>query len=160
MRTSYEKLDAKWKRNGRLSQNERLNYSIYFCTWLGYLGVACESFRDLNLRLLLQKFRPAEFCELVPVVDAIGSKIKKHCDSLRKFRNSVFHLRSDAVDMNSFLSQTERLEWAKELHEDFKGFFSSYRVMCFVHYVTNERLDETAGWLDKRKKAAARSDKP
>lgn len=143
MRTNFEKSEAKWKQRGRLSRNDAVNQSIYFCTWLGFLGVTCESFRKLGLRLLLQENRPKEFCELTPKVDEIGKAMKQNFDSLRKFRNSVFHLRYDTGEMERFLSKkVERLIWAEELHTAFKEFFSNYRILCQVHYVIHERTSE------------------
>lgn len=151
MRDNYQKLEAKRQRNGRLSRNDAVNWSIYFCTWLGYLGVACESFRGLNVRLLLRESRPDEFRELVPLADGIGKTMKQHYDPLRKFRNSVFHLRGDAEDMKSFLSkQDSRLEWAGGLHEELGNFCSNYRILCQVHYVMNERFNEVDSFKRKQ----------
>ncbi|WP_296661731.1 hypothetical protein [Paraburkholderia sp.] len=144
MRSHYAKLRDKWDSRNQISQNNRVNFGIYFCSWLGFLGVTSEGFRDLNLRLLLQRERPASFAELTNKSDEIGKIMKKHEDPLRKFRNDVFHLRKNSDGMTKFLSgEVNRLEWAEELHEKFSEFFSEYRILCEVHYILNGRNSES-----------------
>lgn len=143
MRTNYAKLSTQRKQRGRLSRKGDVNLSIYFCSWLGFLAVTCEGFKKLQVRLLLQKNRPEDFCELVPKSDGIGRTIKQHFDPLREFRNSVFHLRDDTGSINRFFTQkVGRLLWAEKLHADFVDFFSDYRVLCEVHYVLKDRTSE------------------
>lgn len=67
-----------------------------------FLGVVCEGFRGLNIRLLLNNERPNTFQELLPISDAIGTLMKAHSDSLRKFRNNVFHMRENSDFLSHF----------------------------------------------------------
>jgi hypothetical protein len=153
MRKNSKRLEAKRDKVGLLSRNDRIDYRIYFGTWLGYLGVACETFRGLNIRLLLADKRPKEFAELIPEADKIGSKIKEHFDPLRKVRNSIFHLRSNADAIVEFIDHDERVGWAKQLHDELGKFLSSYRILCSVHYLMNDRLDEANDLIAEKRKS-------
>jgi hypothetical protein len=136
MRSNYVKLKSKFKQHGRLSRKDTVDYGIYFCTWLGFLGVTCEGFRKLSFRLLLQNNRPEDFRELIPKSDWIGGMIKQHADTLREFRNNVFHLRDDIGPIERFLAnESVLLKWAEDLHTAFRDLFSGYRVLCEVHYI-------------------------
>ncbi len=143
MRANYVKLRAKGKQRGELNQNDAVDESIYFITWLGFLGVSCEGFRKVKMRLLLQNERPEEFHELIPKSDEIGMAMKRYADPLRKVRNNVFHLRDDIEAIELFFAdEALRLPWAEELHAAFVQFFSDYRVLCEVHYMVNDRTSE------------------
>lgn len=144
MLENYEKLSKKWEKADRLSQCEKVNQRIYLSSWLGFLGVTCEGFRHLNMRLLLQNERPKHFKELIPIADDIGRLMKKHSDSLREFRNNVFHLRKNTEMVRQFFDHhSERLPWAHELHKALAGFFSKYRIQCEVHYFMHNRKGES-----------------
>lgn len=143
MLKNYKKLNTKWNQRNRLSQNDRVQLSIYFCTWLGFLAVTAEGFKKLAFRKLLQHARPPDFVELIPPADELGKLLKKHDDALRKFRNNVFHLRESLEEMEHFFRERpNRLEWAEELQEAFDKFFSTYRVLCQVQYLIENRDDE------------------
>ncbi|WP_459724420.1 hypothetical protein [Sideroxyarcus sp. TK5] len=143
MLNNYKKLTKKWQQRGSLTPNNRVQLSIYFGTWLGFLAVTAEGFKKLAIRKLVQADRPPDFVELVPQADMLGSLLKKHDDALRRFRNTVFHLREDTQDIERFFNeQPNRLEWAEELQSAFDNFFSSYRILCQVHYVIENRSDE------------------
>ncbi len=99
--------------------------AIYFFTWLGFLGVTCEGFKKIGMRLLLQNERPDQFRELIPKSDEIGRAMKRHSDPLREVRNNVFHLRDDTEAIKRFFAdEAGRLAWAEELHKKFVQFFS------------------------------------
>ena len=156
MRQNHDRLFRKWEKNDHLSLNDEINIRIYFYTWLGYLGVTCEGFKELKMRPLLQDSRPKSFNELIPKCDEIGSLLKLHADSLREFRNNVFHLRADIKAILRFASDDEgRLAWAGELHSAIENFFSQYRLLCEVHYLMHNRGIESkiAGRHAKRRKA-------
>ncbi|MCP6031699.1 hypothetical protein NL371_26770, partial [Klebsiella pneumoniae] len=86
-----------------------------------------EGFRGLNIRLLLNNERPNTFQELLPISDAIGTLMKANSDSLRKFRNNVFHMRENSDFLSHFFDKDfERLSWARELHTALSIFFSEY----------------------------------
>lgn len=143
MLKNYQKLNRKWDRYGRLSRNDEIQIRIFFFSWLGYLGVVCEAVKKLNLRNLLIQDRPDQFREIVPLSDVLGKVMNSHSDSLRKFRNSVFHLRDSPEDVRKFFERDKnRLEWAKELHKTLDELFSEYRVCCEVHYLINNRKGE------------------
>jgi hypothetical protein len=143
MLKNHRRLNQKWSQHGRLSQNERGQLSIYFCTWLGFLGVTAEGFKNLAIRKLVQDARPPEFVELVPSADELGKLLNKHDDALRKFRNDVFHLRDNTDQLTQFFNgRPDRLRWAEELQAAFGRFFSNYRVLCQVHYVIDNRKEE------------------
>lgn len=143
MHSNYRKLVSKRNLRGRLGKNDQVNQGIYFCTWLGYLAVTCEGFTKLKMRVLLQENRPEDFRELIPKSDELGKVMKQHSDSLRKFRNDVFHLREDADELLQFLTKRDlRLEWAEKFHAAFSDFFSAYRVLCLVHYAMHGRTGE------------------
>jgi hypothetical protein len=155
MRKNYEKLSHKLEKNKYLSQNDRVNFRIYFSSWLGYLGVTCEGFRNLSMRLLLKKNRPESFCELISKCDEIGRLLKRHAESLREFRNNVFHLREDIRAILLFAADDAgRLAWAGELHSTIAEFLSEYRVLCEVHYVMHGRRSESqiGGKYPRRRK--------
>lgn len=143
MHQNYKKLKRKIEKSDRLSRNEKINYRIYLVSWLGFLAVTCEGFGKLKMRLLLQEHRPAEFMELMQLSDKIGTIMKVHADSLREFRNNVFHLRdSPAVIQQFFARDAERLSWAHTLHAIMEKFFSAYRAECEWHYAIHHRRGE------------------
>jgi hypothetical protein len=155
MRQNHDRLFRKWKKNDHLSLNDQINIRIYFYTWLGYLGVTCEGFKKLRMRPLLKDSRPKSFNELIPNCDEITSLLKLHSDSLREFRNNVFHLRDDIKAILRFAFDDEgRLAWAGELHFAIEKFFSQYRVLCEVHYLMHNRSIESriVGQPAKRRK--------
>lgn len=132
------------KKNGHLSQREEFDTRIYFSAWLGFLGVVCEGFRKLNIRVLLENDRPASFKDLLPISDSIRKLMKEHSDPLRIYRNNIFHLRENTEFIRHFFdTEVERLSWARELHLLLAKFFSQYRVCCEVHYVFNGRKGES-----------------
>lgn len=150
---NYEKLRQKSHINGQLNERDEIDIRIYLSTWLGFLGVVCEGVRKLNLRILLNNERPDNFKELIPISDSIGKLMKEHADSLRTFRNNVFHLRENASFVYDFFDVNfERISWARELHMALSYFFTQYRVHCEVHYVINGRKGES----DLIKKKAVR----
>ncbi|MBV6826444.1 hypothetical protein [Pseudomonas sp. PD9R] len=144
MRNNYLALDKKWLKKNRLSQGEQIKIGVYLSSWLGFLAVTCEGFNKLNMRLLLQNNRPPNFQKLISASDDIGKTLKLHTDALRKFRNTVFHLRDNIEAVNHFFAHdADRLPWAIELHSTIEKFFSKYRVQCEVHYLTNDRQSES-----------------
>ncbi len=144
MLENYDKLSRKLHKNGHLSRREEIHIRTYLFTWLGFLGVVCEGFRNLNMRTLLNNKRPSEFKELLPISDGIGKLMKEHADSLREFRNKVFHLRENTDFVHNFFDKKlERLPWARELHMALAELFSQYRVLCEVYYVMNGRKGES-----------------
>ncbi|KOQ22612.1 DUF6896 domain-containing protein [Achromobacter xylosoxidans] len=150
MRINYEKIIAQTKKHAQLSQNKEVQARIYATSWLAYLAATCEGFQKKNVRQTLIKSRPKEFLELIPECDNIGSLIKLHDDALRKFRNSVFHLRDTPRPIiNFFADDQTRLTWAETLHRAFNSFCSNYRILCEVHYMMNNRMDESI--MKKRK---------
>jgi hypothetical protein len=143
MQENYKNLDNKWEKRGRLSRNDNVKLGIYLSSWLGFLGVTCEGFNKLRMRLLLQENRPERFRKLISKSDSIGSMLKQHSDSLREFRNNVFHLRKDVEAIQQFFAKdAERLQWAGEIHTAIAEFFSDYRILCEVHYVIHGRRSE------------------
>ncbi|WP_317418757.1 MULTISPECIES: DUF6896 domain-containing protein [unclassified Morganella (in: enterobacteria)] len=153
---NYNKLNQKMKKKVHLSQQEKSDTRIYLSAWLGFLGVVCEGFRKLNIRVLLDNNRPSSFKNLLPISDSIGKLMKENSDPLRIFRNNIFHLREDTKFAYHFFNpEVERLSWACELHFLLTKFFSQYRVCCEVHYVFNGRKGES----DLIKKKAMRRKK-
>lgn len=143
MLKNYKKLIAKWNQRNRLSQNDRVQLSIYFCIWLGLLAVTAEGFKKQGIRRLVQDARPPEIVELIPKADELGKLLKKHDDALRKFRNNVFHLRESTEEIERFFHERpNRLEWAEELQAVFGQFFSTYRILCQVHYAIKSRKED------------------
>lgn len=143
MRENHEKLDAQWRKAGKLSRNDEGQNRIYFFSWLGFLAVTCEGFRDMNMRRLLMEERPDGFRELLPLSDALGKLINAHWHPLREFRNNVFHLRDSPEKIRKFFSKdVDRLSWARDLHDALKRFFAEYQIQCTVHYAMNSRKGE------------------
>jgi hypothetical protein len=96
------------------------------------------------MRILLDNERPCDFKELLPISDGIGKLMKEHSNSLRTFRNNIFHLRENTDFLRHFFDEeVERIPWARELHLKFSEFFSQYRVFCEVHYIINGRKGES-----------------
>jgi hypothetical protein len=144
MRRNYEKLSVRMKKNGYLSQKDRVELRIFFTSWLGYLRTTSEGFQQLNMRLLLTQNRPPPFRDLISKSDEIDRNLKRHGDALRDFRNNVFHLREDIKPLMRFaVDDMDRLTWAQEVHSALDEFFSSYRVLCEVHYVMHGREGES-----------------
>ncbi|WP_269962912.1 DUF6896 domain-containing protein [Pseudomonas citronellolis] len=154
MRKNYEKLNGKWSKDGGLNQDEGVDFRIYFSSWLGFLAVTCEGFKGLSVRVLLTQNRPKMFADLTVFADPIGRLMKQHADTLREFRNTVFHLRENLAAARSFFApDANRLSWSIELHDAFERFFREYRVLCEVHYLLHERKgDITLFKKQKRKK--------
>ncbi|WP_250504275.1 hypothetical protein [Caballeronia sp. AZ7_KS35] len=143
MRKNYDRLYDRWRKRRSLPATQTTELRIYCLSWLAYLRATCEGFEALRVRVLLLEDRPEEFVELVPDADAIGKAMKRHSDLLRRVRNNVFHLRSDVdVVRRFFIEGADRLAWAREVHLAFADFFSSYRVLCEVHYMVNGRYGE------------------
>jgi len=143
MLNNYKRLITKRNQRSRLNQNDDVQLSIYFCTWLGLLGVTAEGFKKLGIRRLVKDARPSDFVELIPKADELGKLLKKHDGALRKFRNNFFHLLESVEEIERlFYEQPNRLEWAEELQAAFNRFFSSYRILCQVHYVIENRKEE------------------
>ncbi|WP_082582943.1 hypothetical protein [Frateuria sp. Soil773] len=143
MLENYDNLYRKWKKNNSLSHRKVVELRIYMSSWLGFLAVTCEGFENLGMHLLLHDSRPAAFEELIPKSDAVGKLIKRHRNPLREFRNKTFHLRKDPEAIRRFFDpDANRLTWARELHDAFEDFFSSYRFQCEVHYADNGRRGE------------------
>lgn len=157
MRKNYERISGRWRKTGKLSQGNEVELRVYLSSWLGFLAVTCEGFRDLKIRVLLKEDRPESFSELVPIADSIGRMMKKHSDHLRKYRNNIFHLREDLeVIRNFFANEAERLPWSRELHTAIAEFFSQYRVLCEVHYIINGRKSEmTSSKTPKRRRISS-----
>lgn len=149
MLENYKKLIKK-KKQRDLNKNEHYKVSIYFSTWLGFLAVTAEGYKKLGIRMLVKEDRPTEFSELISKADELGKLVKKHDDALRKFRNNVFHLRENTDEIEGFFRERpNRVEWAEELQTAFNEFFSSYRVLCQVHYVHENRKE---GCLNSHRK--------
>ncbi|MDN3562631.1 hypothetical protein [Vreelandella neptunia] len=143
MQKNYRKLKEKSNKHNRICQSDRVNLSIYFCTWLGFLAVTSEGFKKLSMRMLILNERPHDFIELIPKVDELGSLMKKHSNQLRRFRNNIFHLRENHREVEQFLEgQHNRLKWAEELQIVFGEFFSEYRVLCQFYYIIEDRKEE------------------
>jgi len=143
MYSNYKKLVDKSNKSGGLSQDDKVQLSIFFCTWIGFLAVTSEGFKKLIVRKLLKENRPNEFEELIPKADSLGKLMNTHKDDLRRFRNNVFHLRENTEDFERFIdSQPNRLEWAEKLQATLGEFFSLYRVISQVHYAINNRKEE------------------
>lgn len=153
MLENYDKISLKVQSAGQLNQREQVDKRIYLTTWLGLLGVVCEGYRKLKMRVLLEKHRPDSFKELIEKANSIGKIMKEHADSLRKFRNDIFHLReSNELIRHFFERKIERLSWARELHLALADFFSQYSVICEVHYILNDRFGESDLVKNKKKK--------
>ncbi len=140
---NYKKLIAKRDKQGRLSRKSRVEQSIYFSSWLGFLAVTAEGFKRLKVRKLMKDDRPSDFVELIPEADKLGKFLKKHDDALRRFRNNVFHLRDNTEEIERFFrEQPNRLEWAEELQTKFSEMFSNYRIICQTYYILEGRKEE------------------
>jgi len=146
MRKNYKKAKASVKRTGSNDEID-IERSIYLSSWLGFLGVNCEGFKKLRMRLLLSTERPESFHELIPQSDHIGRIINQNADALRELRNDIFHVRTDLNAVrNFFCSDNDRLSWAISLHDKMASFFSDYRILCEVHYLMNDRHSESTAW--------------
>lgn len=144
MRKNYIILASKLEKNKYLSQNDEVEFRIYFSSWLGYLYATCEKFDKPTMSILLAENRPDSFRELIAKAEEITKLIKLHYNPLRKLRNNVFHTRADVKPTLQFATdEMGRLSWAGELHFALAQFFSMYRILCEVHYLTHDRLGES-----------------
>lgn len=144
MRANYRTLLSRLEKNKVLSQEDAINFRIYFSTWLGYLYATCEGFDKLSMWVLLKESRPASFLEIIPKWQEVARLIKLHEGALRTLRHNVFHVRADIKPIMQFAADDAgRLSWAGELHFAVAEFFSMYRLLCEVHYLTHDRLSES-----------------
>jgi hypothetical protein len=144
MRKNYQKVAKKLENNKKLSGKDQVEFRIYFSSWLSYLYATCEKFDHPKMAILLAKNRPESFRELIGKSAEITQLIKLHKNPLRKLRNNVFHTREDVKPILQFAAdEAGRLLWAGELHSSMAEFFSKYRILCEVHYLTHNRLGES-----------------
>lgn len=140
----YEEINQLLEKEKNLSNADGIKFRVYLLSWLGYLHTTADGFKSLNMRLLLQKKRPADFLELVAKCNELGKLVKRHANELRELRNNIFHLRTDDKAISQFFSEEgKRIEWARALHAAFSSFFSDYRVIAEVHYLCSGRLGES-----------------
>ncbi|MDQ2150960.1 hypothetical protein RBI22_19865 [Alcaligenaceae bacterium C4P045] len=152
MRSDYKKIVSLSEKKGKLSQAKQLNLRVYGKSWLAYLLATCEGFKKINVRKTLIESRPAEFLELLPKCDRVGSLIKKHYDALREFRNNVFHVQSSSSPIIKFFDDdSTRLDWAETVHDALEDFCSDYRVLCEVHYAEKGRIGEGSIGMQKKR---------
>lgn len=157
----YEAINRIWVKKGKLNSSKRLEFRVYLLSWLGYLNTTAEGFREINVWLLLQNKRPGSFMELATKCGEIGSLEKRYADDLRTLRNDTFHLRADDGAITQFFADDgERMEWAKGLHAAFADFFSNYRILAEVYYLTRGRYGESQirreSMKQKKKKVVAK----
>jgi hypothetical protein len=144
MRCHYQKADRQRNSDGGFSQNNFVKFRVYLVTWLGYLRSTVEGFEKLGMWMLLSERRPLTFRELVAKWIDLECLKKLHGYDLKALRNDIFHLRDDNSSLERFFAdEGERLAWANELHTSMEAFFSTYRVLCEVHYVTHSRYAES-----------------
>lgn len=84
---------------------EFIAFTLY---WFASLFVVAEGWRELKLS--------------DPTVDHL---IDEHWDSLRKFRNAVFHFQKEDLKFKQFF-ELEKFNWAGELHAVFRVFFEAH----------------------------------
>lgn len=144
MRENYIKLHNKMESCGLLSINEKVEFRIYFLTWIGYLKETSEGFEKLNIRNLIIKKRPDYFNELIPIFDAINSVYSKIRKRIVQLRNDIFHFKKNNESIDNFFSEgVDILEQCNYLHKSNENFFSTYRILCEVHYFKNNRINES-----------------
>jgi hypothetical protein len=137
MRLNFERLDARRKSGKRLSRAMKYDWNQYLKIWLGFLYVAVEGFLELRISPTMTS-RGGQFESLASIAQRIEQAITIHQDSLRLYRNGTFHYQRDPEKFLQFIVNNERLNWAKSLHEDFKAFFSGYRVARTVTWALEE----------------------
>ena len=85
-------------------------FTVYMKFWLSSLYVTAKGFRELKLKN-----------------DNIERILGSHIHDLRQFRNSTFHFQKDTrKQVNFFDGAANRLNWAEELHSEFRAFFVEY----------------------------------
>lgn len=140
----YEEINQLLEKEKKLNNANGIKFRVYLLSWLGYLHTTADGFKSLNMRLLLQKKRPAGFLELVAKCNELGKLEKRHANELRELRNNIFHLRTNDKAISHFFSEEgKRIEWARGLHAAFSSFFSDYRIIAEVHYLCSGRLGES-----------------
>lgn len=152
MLRKYKELNNKRSKAGRLSMNKEKEETVFFFSWLGFLGVTCEGFNKARIFVTLRDCRPDKFNEMLQLCGELGRMIREHDDALRKVRNNIFHLRDSTDDLREFIlggGPVRRTTWAEQLHEKFAEFFSDYRTTCEVYYLLEDRRDESVLWAAK-----------
>jgi hypothetical protein len=82
-------------------------YITYMLYWLGGLFVVAEGWRELKIN-----------------DSAIDKMLTEHCDSLRLFRNAVFHFQlTDRKHVQFF--DPEKFNWATRLHLAIRAYFAA-----------------------------------
>jgi hypothetical protein len=83
------------------------DFLVYLTYWLAGLFVVAEGWKELGANY--------------PDID---NSLAEHWDSLKRFRNAVFHFQpNDRKHMQFF--EVERFNWAKDLHEAWRAFFAA-----------------------------------
>ena len=103
MRKNYKQLAGRLQSGRPLNQDEKVNFRIYFSSWLGYLYATHEGFLELHTDMptLLTEGRPASFVEVVPKWQEIARLIKHRNHQFKKLRNNVFHTSTNATHLVS-----------------------------------------------------------
>ena len=92
--------------NGPIMQD----FLIYMKYWLSALYVVIEGYREID-----------------PKNAALDALIASHGDSLRLYRNGVFHFQKQTTKNVQFHGHPDnRLNWAEDIHTEFENFFCAY----------------------------------
>jgi hypothetical protein len=134
MRQNFKKLQRESTSKGKLSRAKRFDYFLYLRVWIGFLYVVVEGFEELPIGETIIE-HGGLFLDLTESYENICRLSVLHKNSLRLFRNAIFHYQRDPAKILQFLEpNVGRIEWAEELHGQLAQFFSQYRIKRTVVY--------------------------
>ncbi len=108
MHQQVNRLKAQFFANEKLNdQAEQEVFISFFLYWLASLFVVVDGWKSLKIS--------------EPNIDKM---IDVHLDSLRRFRNAVFHFQLEDRKHTQFF-ELDKFNWAEELHAALRAFFEA-----------------------------------
>jgi hypothetical protein len=150
-----EKLYSLHEKNGRLSHKNTVNLQSYAKLWLATLYVVVEGFQSEEVKNHFHNsgidLTDEGDLEMKVYWDSIQHKIEQLGNQLKSYRNVTFHFQPSHTRLlmkrSSFLQYEGRhrpIEWARELQEEMRKFFSQYRPRASALLMHQEFLAEAS----------------
>jgi hypothetical protein len=150
-----EKLYSLHEKNGRLSRKNIVNLQSYVKLWLTTLYVVAEGFQSAEVKnhFLNSGIDLTEKDDLDMKVywHSIHHKIEQLGNQLKSYRNVTLHFQPSHTRLlmkrSSFLQYEGRhrpIEWARELQEEMRKFFSQYRPRASALLIHQQILAEAS----------------
>jgi hypothetical protein len=144
---SWRTLSAELHHKGRLPRGKLRKYQLYFQLWLATLFVVVEGFNSKSVQASLEPL-VSQDPQVRVYCSSIRHKMTQLGDKLRRFRNATFHFHETPQKLYDFLerdSRHEPIDWAEELHKEFRKLFSAFRIEKAVIQYFKQDEDEREG---------------